>query len=64
MVLGLVRGRYGAGIILPDSINGRFDTYGPMLDWSDRDRLAFSGRRDEAGDVLSCLRRGTSWVYF
>jgi len=46
-----VRGRYGAGIILPDSINGRFDTYGPMLDWSDRDRLAFSGRRNEAGGM-------------
>ena len=45
------RGRYGAATILPDSVNSRFDTYGPMLDWSDMDRLAFSSRRDGASSM-------------
>ena len=40
--------RYDAGTLLPSSINGAFDTYGPMLDWSDQDRLLFSARRDGA----------------
>ena len=45
------RGSYGAATILPDSVNGRFDTYGPMLDWSDMDMLAFSSRRNGASSM-------------
>jgi TolB protein len=45
------RGRYGAGTRLPASVNGAANTYGAMLDWSDRDRLTFSGRRDGAGST-------------
>lgn len=41
-----VEGRYGVGSILPQSVNDREkDSYGPMLDWSTRDRLTFSGQR-------------------
>jgi Tol biopolymer transport system component len=46
-----VRGRYGAGAILPVSVNNEQDTYGPMLDWSAPDRLIFSGRRNGAASM-------------
>jgi Tol biopolymer transport system component len=45
------RGRYAAGTRLPNSVNNQFDTYGPMLDWSDQDRLIFAGRRDGASSM-------------
>ncbi|WBY08762.1 hypothetical protein PIB19_04800 [Sphingomonas sp. 7/4-4] len=40
---------YDAGTTLPAAVNNDRDTYGPMLDWSDRDRLTFSGQRGEGG---------------
>lgn len=45
------RDGYGPGIRLPDSVNSASDTYGPMLDWSDRNRLTFSARRDGAAKM-------------
>ncbi len=41
--------RYGAGTALTDSVNtpGK-STYGPMLDWSQPDRITFTGSRPEA----------------
>lgn len=45
-------GRYDVGVPLPPSINsGENDTYGPMLDWSNPDRLTFSGQRAGAQDM-------------
>jgi TolB protein len=41
-------GRYDEGHLLPRSVNGDADTYGPMLDWSAPDRLTFSSQRDPA----------------
>lgn len=41
--------RYETGRLLPLSVNSReTDSYGPMLDWSRRDRLAYSAQRDGA----------------
>jgi TolB protein len=41
-------GRYGAGEMLPLGVNHtERDTYAPMLDWSQRDRLTFSARRSD-----------------
>lgn len=41
--------RYDAGVVLPESINAPGqNTYGPMLDWSRRDRFTFSSQRPEA----------------
>lgn len=40
---------YDAGTMLPAAVNNEHDTYGPMLDWSDRGRLIFSGQRGGAG---------------
>lgn len=40
---------YDAGTMLPAAVNNDHDTYGPMLDWSDRSRLTFSGQRGEGG---------------
>ncbi|KRD31913.1 hypothetical protein ASE35_13150 [Lysobacter sp. Root916] len=40
---------YDAGQLLPLSVNSReTDSYGPMLDWSQRDRLLYSAQRDGA----------------
>ncbi|MGH6613748.1 TolB family protein [Sphingomonas sp.] len=52
------RGRYDAGTILPASVNmpGR-DSYGPMLDWSQPDRLLFSGQRAGATSMELYLVR-------
>ena len=51
------RGGYGVGTILPNSVNNQSDTYGPMLDWSDPDRLTFSGQRNgSAGMDLYRIR--------
>jgi TolB protein len=45
-------GRYEAGERLPLSVNHpTTDTYGPMLDWSDRNRLTFSGQRADASGM-------------
>ena len=45
-------GRYELGQLLPLSINSKDqDTYGPMLDWSDPTRLAFSTQRDGANSM-------------
>lgn len=42
-------GKYDAGTLLPLSINtADHDTYGPMLDWSDRHRFTFSAQRGES----------------
>ena len=41
--------RYAAGAALADSVNARgTNTYGPMLDWSQRGRFTFSGQRPDA----------------
>lgn len=45
------RDRYDAGTRLPASINSDRDAYGPMLDWSRRDRLLFSAQRPGAESV-------------
>ncbi|UIJ46733.1 hypothetical protein LZK98_07250 [Sphingomonas cannabina] len=50
------RGRYDAGTQLSGSVNNDRDTYGPMLDWSDRGRLTFSGQRDDGGMDLYRIR--------
>lgn len=43
---------YGAGTLLPSSVNDAItDTYGPMLDWSRPGRLTFSGRRAGAASM-------------
>ena len=42
---------YDAGTLLPPAVNNAHDTYGPMLDWSDRGRLTFSGQRDGEGGM-------------
>jgi TolB protein len=48
----LADGAYGAGEVLPLGVNdAQGDTYGPMLDWSDRRRITFSGRRGGTGDM-------------
>lgn len=39
---------YGTGTLLPPAVNGSGDTYGPMLDWSDRGHLLFAGQRGAA----------------
>jgi TolB protein len=45
-------GRYGAGVILPPSVNDQVkDSYGAMLDWSVPNRLTFSGQRDGASSM-------------
>lgn len=45
-------GRYEAGTVLPLSINTPDkDTYGPMLDWSNPDRVTFSSQREGARDM-------------
>ena len=50
------RGRYDAGTLLSGSVNNDRDTYGPMLDWSDRGRLTFSGQRHDGGMDLYRIR--------
>lgn len=40
---------YDVGTMLPAAVNNEHDTYGPMLDWSDRGRLIFSGQRGGGG---------------
>ena len=42
------RAGYDAGTLLPPAVNGSGDTYGPMLDWSDRRHLLFAGQRGAA----------------
>jgi TolB protein len=45
-------GSYDAGETLPLGVNdAQADTYGPMLDWSDQQRITFSGRRGGTGDM-------------
>jgi TolB protein len=41
-------GVYGAGTMLPNHINSGTSTYAPMLDWSQRGRLTFTGRQPGA----------------
>ncbi|WP_200955762.1 TolB family protein [Sphingomonas sp. Root241] len=47
---------YDVGTMLPAAVNNDHDTYGPMLDWSDRSRLIFSGQRGEGGMDLYRVR--------
>lgn len=42
---------YDAGTLLPPAVNNDRDSYGAMLDWSDRGRLTFSGQRDPQGGM-------------
>lgn len=42
---------YDLGTLLPPEVNNDRDTYGPMLDWSDRGRLTFSGQRGPQGGM-------------
>nr|WP_295375273.1 hypothetical protein [Pseudoxanthomonas sp.] len=45
-------GGYAVGQRLADGVNHpRHDSYAPMLDWSQPDRLLFSGKRDEHGGM-------------
>lgn len=49
---------YDAGQLLPLSVNSRqTDSYGPMLDWSRRDRLLYSAQRDGAQSMELYLVR-------
>lgn len=49
---------YTAGQRLPLSVNSaRTDSYGPMLDWSQRDRLLYSAQRDGAQSMELYLVR-------
>ncbi|SFL30662.1 WD40-like Beta Propeller Repeat [Lysobacter sp. cf310] len=51
-------GGYDAGQLLPPSVNSRqTDSYGPMLDWSQRDRLLYSAQRDGAQSMELYLVR-------
>lgn len=42
---------YDAGVLLSPAVNNDRDSYGAMLDWSDRDRLTFSGQRAARGGM-------------
>jgi TolB protein len=45
-------GRYGAGTVLPQTVNsGDQNTYGPMLDWSQPGRFSVSARRAGAAGM-------------
>ncbi|NIJ21476.1 Tol biopolymer transport system component [Sphingomonas naasensis] len=44
-------GGYDAGTLLPPAVNNQRDTYGAMLDWSDRGRLIFAGAREPQGGM-------------
>lgn len=45
-------GRYGAGALLPQTVNsGDQDTYGAMLDWSHPNRFTISARRGGAASL-------------
>jgi Tol biopolymer transport system component len=45
-------GAYGAGETLPLGVNdAQGDTYGPMLNWADREQITFSGRRGSVGGM-------------
>jgi len=52
----LAAGGYGSGKMLPDEINvaGK-STYAPMLDWSQRGRLTFTGQRPESNSGAADL---------
>jgi len=51
-VATMTDGRYGSGDLLPMSINtADKDTYGPMLDWSERNRFTFSSQRPGSRDM-------------
>jgi TolB protein len=53
-------GRYDAGAMLPQTVNsGEKDTYGPMLDWSNPDRITISGQRAGARGMDLYLVRYT-----
>jgi TolB protein len=52
-----VNGGYDRGTSLSAAINNDRDTYGPMLDWSQPDRLTFSGQRRETGGMDLYLLR-------
>jgi len=57
-VTGVGPAGYDAGERLADGVNHpRYDSYAPMLDWSQPRRLLFSGQRDETGgtEVLSVV---------
>lgn len=45
--------RYDAGQWLPAGVNRNADVYGPMLDWSQPDRLLFSARGEFGMDLYS-----------
>ncbi|HSX59108.1 MAG TPA: hypothetical protein VLF18_02805 [Tahibacter sp.] len=42
---------YDAGTALSRINSANGDTYGPMLDWSDRERITYSARRDDGRDM-------------
>lgn len=42
---------HDAGTLLPQSVNNDRDSYGAMLDWSDRGRLIFAGQRAAQGGM-------------
>lgn len=44
-------GGYDAGTRLPSTVNNDRDSYGAMLDWSDRGRLIFAGQREPQGGM-------------
>lgn len=46
-----VKGRYDLGQLLPAAVNRDTDAYGPMLDWSQPDRLLFSAKGDSGMDL-------------
>jgi TolB protein len=51
-------GRYDAGAALPLGVNhDERDTYAPMLDWSQPDRISFSARRADERDMEVYLVR-------
>lgn len=51
------KGRYDVGELLPIGVNRNGDAYGPMLDWSQPDRLLFSARGESGMDLYSVRYR-------
>lgn len=55
-----VKGRYDIGELLPIGVNRDGDAYGPMLDWSQPDRLLFSAKGESGMDLYSVRYRLSS----
>lgn len=53
----LKNGRYDVGELLPNAVNRDTDAYGPMLDWSQPDRLLFSAKGVSGMDLYSVRYR-------